>query len=297
MVKKSLLPIVLILIALPILTYIVYRYLHPPSLKPGNYRTSVAGIGKVYTSVPATGIVNPENEVLLLSPSSSIVSNISMAPGSRVSKGTIILTLDPKNLTLEIENLKDVLGVMENDLQKNRLNARSIRVDLDYNAEVKNLRITSLKTEILDQEQLLKVGGISPALAEQTKQELVLAEKDLKMTLEKNSIRLKQLEAEEKGLQLQMDIKNKELEAKLDLLKRLVVKAPSDGIILGIYANAGEKVERDKLLVKMSDLSTFKIIASVENRYLDDVKTGGEVYAIIDRLRLKGKIGNVSPGY
>jgi HlyD family secretion protein len=295
MVKKRLFPIALLVIALPITAYIVYRYLHPPTLKPGNYSTSVAGFGTVYSSVPATGIVNPENEVLLLSPSSSIVSNIYLAPGSRVSKGTIILTLDPKTLTQEIENLKDVLGVMENDLQKNRLNARSIRVDLDYNAEVKNLRITSLKTEIEDQEQLLKVGGISPALAEQTKQELVLAEKDLKMTLEKNSIRLKQLEAEEKGLQLQMDMRNKELEAKLDLLKRLTVRAPSDGIILGIYANAGEKVDRDKLLVKMSDMSTFKIVASVDNQYLDDVKTGGDVYAIIDRLRLKGKIGNVSP--
>ncbi len=295
MVKKRLFPIVLLLIALSIITYFVYRYFHPPALRPGNYSTSVAGFGTVYSSVPATGIVNPENEVLLLSPSSSIVSNIYLAPGSRVSKGSIILTLDPKSLTQEIGNLKDVLGVMENDLQKNRLNARSIRVDLDYNAEVKNLRITSLKTEIEDQEQLLKVGGISPALAEQTRQELVLAEKDLKMTLEKNSIRLKQLEAEEKGLQLQMDIRNKELAAKLDLLKRLTVRAPSDGIILGIYANAGEKVDRDKLLVKMSDMSTFKIVASVDHRYIDDVKTGGEVYAIIDRLRLKGKIGNVSP--
>jgi HlyD family secretion protein len=295
MVKKRLFPIALLLIALSITTYFVYRYLHPSTLKPGNYSTSVAGFGTVYSSVPATGIVNPQNEVLLLSPSSSIVSNIYLAPGSRVSKGTIILTLDPKTLTQEIENLKDGVGVMENDLQKNRLNARSIRVDLDYNAEVKNLKITSLKTEIEDQDQLLKVGGISPALAEQTKQELVLAEKDLKMTLEKNSIRLKQLEAEEKGLQLQMDIKNKELEAKLDLLKRLSVRAPSDGILLGIYANAGEKVDRDKLLVKMSDMSTFKIVSSVDNRYLEDVKTGGDVYAIIDRLRLKGKIGNVSP--
>jgi len=295
MVKKRLFPIALLLIALLTTVFFVYRYLHPPALKPGNYSTSVAGYGKVYSSVPATGIVNPENQVLLLSPSSSIVSNIYLAPGSRVSKGNIILSLDPKSLTLEIENLKDVLGVMENDLQKNRLNARSIRVDLDYNAEVKNLRITSLKTEIQDQEQLLKVGGISPALAEQTQQELVLAEKDLKMTLEKNSIRLKQLEAEEKGLQLQIDMRNKELEAKLELLKRLTVRAPSDGIILGIYANAGEKVDRDKLLVKMSDLSTFKIIASVDHRYLDDVKTGGDVYAIIDHLRLKGKIGTVSP--
>jgi len=121
---------------------------------------------------------------------------------------------------------------MENDLQKNHLNARSIRVDLDYNADVKNLKITSLKAEIADQEQLLKVGGISPALFEQTRQELVLAEKDLKMTQEKNSIRLKQLEAEEQGLQLQIDMRNKDLEHKLQLLDQLNIKAPSNGIIL-----------------------------------------------------------------
>jgi HlyD family secretion protein len=245
--------------------------------------------------VPASGIVNPENEVLLLSPSTSIISSLVQAPGSRVSKGNIILTLDPKSLTQEIDNLKDQLGVMENDLQKNRLNSRSIRVDLDYSAEVKNLKITSLKTEIQDQEQLLKVGGISPALHEQTKEELVLAEKDLKMTLEKNSIRLKQLEAEEKGLQLQIDMRNKELELKQDLLKRLTVRAPSDGIILGIYTSVGEKVEKDKLLIKMSDLSTFKVKGSVDNRYIDRVKTGGEVYAVIDNMRLKGKIGSVAP--
>jgi HlyD family secretion protein len=295
MIKKRILTIALVLICLIAAIYLINRYILLSSLKPGNYITSLVDYGPVFTSVPASGIVNPENEVLLLSPSSSIVSSISMAPGSRVAKGSIILTLDPKSLTLEIENLKDQLGVMENDLQKNRLNARSTRVDLDYSAEVKNLKITSLKTEIADQEQLLKVGGISPALNEQTRQELVLAEKDLKMTLEKNSIRLKQLETEEKGLQLQIDMRNKELESKEELFKRLTVRAPSDGIVLGVYADAGEKVEKDKLLVKMSDMSTFKIKGSIDNRFIDNVKTGGEVYAIIENIRLKGKIGNVSP--
>jgi HlyD family secretion protein len=295
MVKKRILPVILVLICLLISIYLANRYLIPSTLKPGDYVTSVVDYGPVFTSVPASGIVNPENEVLLLSPSTSIVSTLVQAPGSRVAKGNVILTLDPKSLTQEIDNLKDQLGVMENDLQKNRLNSRSIRVDLDYNADVKNLKIKSLQTEIQDQEQLLKVGGISPALHEQTKEELVLAEKDLKMTLEKNSIRLKQLEADEKGLQLQIDMRNKELELKLDLLKRMTVRAPSDGIILGIYTNVGEKVERDKLLVKMSDLSTFKVKGSVDNRYIDQVKTGGEVYAVIENSRQKGIIGSVAP--
>jgi len=295
MIKKRIVPIILILACLFVSIYLLKRYLIPSSLKPGDYHTSMVDYGPVFTSVPATGIINPENEVLLLSPSSSVVSDIPMEPGSRVAKGNIILTLDPRAMTQEIDNMKDQLDVMENNLQKNRLSARSIRIDLDYNAEVKNLRITSLKTEILDQEQLLKVGGISPALHEQTQQELVLAEKDLKMTLEKNSIRLKQLEAEEKGLLLEIGIRNKELLDYQDLLKKLVVRAPYDGIILGIYTKTGEKVQRDQLLVKMSDLSTFKVKASVDNRYIDEIKTGGEVYAIIENIRLKGKIGNVSP--
>jgi hypothetical protein len=45
----------------------------------------------------------------------------------------------------------------------------------------------------------------------------------------------------------------------------------------------------------MSDLSSFKVKATVENRYIDGVKAGGEVFAVIDNTRLKGKIGNVTP--
>jgi HlyD family secretion protein len=275
--------------------YFVYHFLVPASLNPGEYKTSVVEYGPVATSVPASGIVNPKNEVLLLSPASSIISKINQAPGSHVSKGDIVLSLDPKAILQDIETLRDQLGIMENDLQKNHLNARSIRVDLDYNAEVKNLKISSLKAEITDQEQLLKVGGISPALFEQTKQELVLAEKDLKMTQEKNSIRLKQLEAEEQGLQLQIGMRRKDLEHRLQLLDQLNIKAPSNGIILGINGNEGEKVERDKLLVRMSDLSTYKIKSTIDTRYVEKLKTGGDVFAIVENARLKGKIGSVSP--
>jgi HlyD family secretion protein len=295
MSKKRSALIVLLLVFIFLAFYLVYRFLIPSSVSPGQYKTSIVDYGPVFTSVPATGIVNPKNEVLLLSPSASIISKIYLAPGSHVSKGDMIMALDTKNIQQEIESLKDQLGIMENDLQKNRLNARSVRVDLDYNVEVKNLKITSLKTEITDQEQLLKVGGISPALFEQTKQELVLAEKDLKTTQEKNSIRLKQLEADENGLLLQIEMRRKDLQTKLDLLQQMNIKASSTGILLNIYGNEGEKVEKDKLLVRMSDLSNYKIRCSIDNKFVDDLKTGGEVFAIVENARLKGKIGSVSP--
>ena len=77
MIKKRILPITLALACLLVMIYLVNRYLIPSSLKPGDYTTSMVDFGPVFTSVPATGIVNPENEVLLLGPASSIVSSIS----------------------------------------------------------------------------------------------------------------------------------------------------------------------------------------------------------------------------
>lgn len=295
MSKRRIALLTLMLASLVLAFGMIYRFLIPSAIKQGEYNTAIADYGPVALSVPASGIVNPENEVLILSPASSIISKIYLAPGRHVSKGDIILALDTRSIMKEIETLNDQLGIMENDLQKNQLNARSIRIDLDYNADVKNLKIASLKAEIADQEQLLKVGGISPAMFEQTKQELVIAEKDFKMTRDKNSIRLKQLETEEEGLILQINMRKKDLETKHELLSQMNIKAPSNGIILSVNGSEGEKVDKDKLLVRMSDLSTFKIRSSIENKYVDLLKTGGDVYAIIDNARLKGRIGNISP--
>ena len=134
--------------------------------------------------------------------------------------------MDTEPVEKDIENEEDQLAVMRNNLTETRLNARSTTVDLDYNVETKKLKIASIKSELSDQEQLLEVGGISPAKIAKTKQELVLAEKDLESTLEKNSIKLKQLDAEEEGLLLQIGIREKELERKRSI-KEMIVRAPS----------------------------------------------------------------------
>jgi HlyD family secretion protein len=157
------------------------------------------------------------------------------------------------------------------------------------------LKIASLKSELVDQEQLLEVGGISPAKFEKTKQELTLAEKDLETIQEKNAIRLEQLATEEQGLRLQIQIQEKELESRKEILSRMSIRALSDGIILEVNGTEGEKVNKDHVLVRMSDLSTYKIRASIEDNMDDAIKTGRDVFALLDRDKLDGKIGNINP--
>jgi HlyD family secretion protein len=256
---------------------------------------AVAERGNVIESFDGEGVVEPQSEVIILSPASSIIKEILKEVGSYVDQGAPIIILDPSPIQTEIDNIQDQLEVKQNSLTKNRLNARSAKVDLEYNVQVKNLRIASLKSELADQEQLLEVGGISPARYEKTRQELELAEKDLEMMKEKNSIRLQQLEADEEGLRLQIEMQQKVLAAKEEALSKMIVRAPSAGIILSIRGKVGEKVNSDQLLIEMSDLTSFKIQGKVDDDYSDHVKTGARVYVGIDNETLTGVIGTVSP--
>ncbi len=252
-------------------------------------------IGKVVRSFSGEGIVEPQSEVIILSPASSIIKEILKEVGNHVNEGEPIIILDPTPVQLQIENIQDQLEMKQNSLRKNHLNARSTKVDLDYNMQVKKLRIASLKSELADQEQLLEVGGISPAKFEKTKQELELAEKDLVMLKEKNTIKLQQLEADEDGLSLQIEMQEKELAVKEEALKKMIIRAPSAGIILSIRGKVGEKVNNDRLLIEMSDLTNFKIKGKVDDDFSEQIKTGTSVYVSLDNEQLSGVVGTVNP--
>ncbi|WP_430817613.1 efflux RND transporter periplasmic adaptor subunit [Carboxylicivirga sp. RSCT41] len=261
----------------------------------GTYETYIVDKGNIETWETTEGRVEPANEVLLLSPTASIITEIKKEPGQKVEEGEVLVVLNTKEVEEKIENLNDQLAVKQNNLEKTRLNARSAKADLSHNIETKKLKISSIKSVLADQEQLLEVGGISQAKFDKTKQELVLAEKELQLVQQKNSIKLQQLAADEKGLLLQIEIQQKELEHQQELLNRMLVKAPSEGIILGIHAKQGEKIQGDKLLVTLSDLTRFKIRATIDEKHKRMVKTGKRAYVIVDNERLEGRIGTVSP--
>jgi HlyD family secretion protein len=286
---------ILIMVLVIFFTYYTFRHFIPKRIVPGGFVSGKVDTGPVLRSADAQGVVVPENEVFLRAYSGGVIKKILNSPGSHIKAGDIILLMDTEQIEKDTENAEDQLAVMRNNLWKNRLNDKSTRVDLDYDTEMKKLKITSIKSDLLDQEQLLEVGGISPAKIEKTRQELVIAEKELETTQQKNTIRLKQLDAEEEGLQLQIAMKEKEIEEKKETLRKMTIKAPSAGIVLNIYGKEGEKVNDGDLLVQISNMTSFKINASISEDFADIVKTGGEVMAILNEDYLPGKIGRVLP--
>jgi HlyD family secretion protein len=251
--------------------------------------------GQVIDPIKSSGIVEPESEVLIRCNYPSTVKKIMKEPGSSVQDGDLIMVLDDLQIKDDIDNIKDQLAIKKNSLEKNNLAETSTKIDLKYSEEVKKIQITSLKSQLSDEEQLVEVGGISPAKIEKTKQEIALAEKELITLKEKNGIKLKQLKAEEEGLLLGIEIQEKELNEKMAALEQMNVKSRSSGIVLSIGNKPGERVNKDQVLVRISDLSSFKISGSVEEKMADFVKTGTPIYAIFEDSRLFGHIGIVSP--
>lgn len=273
----------------------ISRRLMPQAINLKDCIIISADKGDIYQVIPATGTVEAENEVLIRSPYPSIVKQILKEPGSKVQQGDIILVLEDGPIKEEISKINDLLELKRNTLEKNRLSEVSTTVDLNYSEEVKKLNITSLRSQLADESQLLEVGGISPAKIEKTKEEIALAEKDLVMLKQKNGIRVKQLKAEEAGLVLEINMQQKELTDKMRIMGQMHLTAPSSGIVLSITNKVGEKVNTDNVLIRMSDLSTFKISGSAEDKLAENIKTGRKVFAIVDNERLRGTIGIVNP--
>lgn len=295
--KKNITIAVAVFAAIFALGAIVYfsGLLAPKTFNSAKAENVIVTRGEVISTMQAAGVIESENEVILLSPAASIVKSILKEPGSQVQAGDIILQLQTETVLDEIDRLKDQLEVKRNNLERNQLTAQSTKLDLEYNEEVKRLKVISLKAQLSDQEKLLEVGGISPARVEETKQEITLADKDLAMLIERNSLRLKQLTAEDRGLLLQIRMDEKAMEEKLELLSKMNVKAPSAGMILNISASVGEKVPADKMLVRMSDLSSFKLIGSINEQFAGQIKTGSQVFVTVENEMLHGLIGNITP--
>ena len=66
-----------------IVTAVIWKNPLTPRVNFSDLETAIVEIGTVIKTVPAQGIVEPENEVLLLSPASAVITSIQNGVGSK----------------------------------------------------------------------------------------------------------------------------------------------------------------------------------------------------------------------
>lgn len=293
--KKKRILISCIVIAMLIATAWLIRYYFKPSLTTADFTTAKVTTGIIENTINATGEVLPEFEEIIASPISASIKDVLMDAGNKVNKGQSILTLDKSITQTAYEKLRFQMESKENEIRKLKLDLEKSFFDIKSNNSIKQLRISNLKDAVSSAKRLLNAGGGTKEDVERAQLDLKVAELE-KLQLE-NEIKSKQqtMKIEIREAEISLAIQRSDLDAlkrKLDLAK---VVATRQGVITWVNKNIGASINEGEALVRIADLSGFKVAGSMSDNMLE--KVNNHMAAIIrvgDKL-LRGTIVNISP--
>ena len=274
--------------------FTLYTFIKP-DLKRSQIKTAKVERGNIFSSVSASGLVEAEYMNTLIAPFSGKILSIRKPSGSRVLKGDTILILDQGSVREQLKNLEDQVAINMNSYRQSNLNVENQQLELEYQLEVKKLKITDLETSLSEEEQLLAVGGTSEEKIRSTKQQLDLAKRELKLAIKQNKIKVEKTETEQEALDLSIRIKKRELAKGKQLFDDAYVIAPENGIIIMINGREGQTISSGQEMVSISDLSTFKLTGKIADSNAEKLHSNGKVIAISNNTRLEATIGNIRP--
>ncbi len=293
--KKKRILIAGMVIIMLIATAWLIRYYFKPSLTTADFTTATVATGIIENTINATGEVLPEFEEIIASPISASIKNVLMDAGNKVNKGQSILTLDKSITQTAYEKLHFQMESKENEIRKLKLDLEKSFFDIKSNNSIKQLRISNLKDAVSSAKRLLNAGGGTKEDVERAQLDLKVAELE-KLQLE-NEIKSKQqtMKIEIREAEISLAIQRSDLDAlkrKLDLAE---VVATRQGVITWVNKNIGASINEGEALVRIADLSGFKVAGSMSDNMLE--KVNNHMAAIIrvgDKL-LRGAIVNISP--
>lgn len=272
------------------------RKLIRPSLKQGQFETATVETGMVSESISCTGTVELENHQMILSPATAMLEKIRAYPGEMVQAGDTILKLDPRGLLKLLEQKNLDLKSLQNKLTQQEINASIARLEMQHQEDLKKVEIEKLKSVWKDEQAMLQLGGTPVEKVEQAQQAYELAQRELKITHQKNALQLDQQEAAQQNLALEQEKIKVQLDQLREQLNQLWVLAPIPGVIISVNAETGSMVPQDQELVRISDLRTFRINGKIADKFAQQLAPGGKVQVVVDsEHHLAGSIGNIRP--
>jgi len=293
--KRKLTVTIIVVVAILIATIFSIRYFLASSINRSEINTAVVENGRIENTITASGEVIPEFEEIVTSPINASIKNVVMDAGSIIKTGQSILTLDKAAAETEYEKQKFQLESKKNTIHKLKLELDKSFYDLKSNNNIKELRINSLLADVENAKRLYKAGG-------GTREDIEKAELNLKVAgLEKN-----QLENEIKSKQqtMQAEMRESEIAAAIqqnDLhelerkLKLADIVATRPGVVTWINKNIGAVVREGESLARIADLSSFKIVGTIGDNYMDRLRVGMGAIIRINDAQLRGSVTNIYP--
>jgi len=251
--------------------------------------------GIVQNTLTASGIVVPSVEREINAPVATEIKKVFLSTGTEVKAGDLILELDQEYTQLEFEKLKDELELRKNNIDKLKLQFDKDLRDLDYQDQIKALRLSELKAEVQDQERLLAIGGATAEEVEKASLNLQVAELEKRMLENELNFSRSVNANDKKSLELEFKIQEKRLRELRRKLSETSVKAPQDGVITWINEDIGKTVVQGETIVKMASLDAYRVEATSSDRNTQKIKLGIAANVRIGKTIFEGTVDRILP--
>ena len=230
--------------------------------------------GEFNDYIRLSGTVQPLVTIQISPIEGGIVDAILIEEGSMVKKGDEILRLSNDNLDLQILNSEAELAEKENILRNTQIQMEQDRLNVkqskaEYQLNVKRLKRTYEQQKTLYEEKLIAKEEYLKA-----KEDYDLAAEKLQIILDKevqdSLFRSTQVERMRESLE-NMQINMRMIRKRKD---NLTIKAPIDGQLGILDAVLGENIGAGTKIGQISDMSSYKIEAQIDEHYIDRVTPG-----------------------
>jgi HlyD family secretion protein len=287
--------IILLGVATAAFGFIYFKGMVEPTVNRSDFKTSIAESGVIEATVPASGIVMPEYELTISSPVNAKIEQVMFNAGEKVLAGQSILRLNKESSLLAFEKLNEEQHVNRNKIYQLSLELEKSLDELKTQYAIKEMKINSLETALEHEQSLLDIGGSTQENVKQARLTLNVAK--LELTQIKNQIENQKamMKANLKSLGYEINIREKDIKGISDKLKGAAISSPRKGVITWVNSKIGAEINEGEELVRIADLSSFKVEASISETYADEVKAGRTAMIRVNKTDLRGNISNVQP--
>jgi HlyD family secretion protein len=272
-----------------------FRHLLKTDIDPTKFRIATLERGNMQNTITATGLVIPAFEQQVNAPIPTEIKSIFKKAGDEVKTGDVLLELDNAYIKLSYDSRNDQLELRKNNITRLQFEYDKNLNELDYDAQIKRLQVSSLEANLADVKRLKDIGGATQEEADRASLDLQIAKLEQKKLENELAFRKNVVTSDRRNLQLEVMIQEKEIAELAKKLKETKVTAPRNAVVTWINENIGQKVNEGEALAKLSNLESFRIEASCSDRYADLVKPGMPVRVRINKTNLPGTVLSILP--
>lgn len=229
------------------------------------------------------------------------ITELNVAEGSRVSKGDVLFRLDPEAYRLRVQQAEAELAAAQAALatrerQIRAETANAAIADEQIGRAQANLDLARKTVERLT--PLAKKGYVTQQDLDAARTALRDAQVSLSQA-QSQSTAARELIGELETAQATVDVAQASLALARKALDDTVVKAPHDGLVVGLKVMTGERLAPDQALFTLIDANEWFATALFRETDLAHLKAGqcAQAYALSDPTReIKGKVVSIGWG-